>query len=185
MKPVVIGVSGRVASGKSSIVAVLAERLGVPQVAFGDYIRHVASFLGLDANDRLILQDIGGFLVRYPNSFCKNLLQFANYEHGSSLIVDGIRHVEVIEELRRLVAPVQIFHVHVDASEETIKERLKKGRSNVENLQDIERHETELQVITRLPEIADFRLANIRDRSLVTVTDELILGIFAHCTVKV
>jgi dephospho-CoA kinase len=96
-----VGLSGRIGSGKTSLATALAERLQCPRASFGDYVRSVASGRGLDAEDRSVLQDLGG-----------------------SVVVDGIRHAQAADTMRALLAPTPWRLVAVDSENEVRLSRL-------------------------------------------------------------
>jgi dephospho-CoA kinase len=97
----VICLSGGIASGKTTVAQALAERF--PSVAvrsFGDVVRNQARSQG-KVLDRATLQAVGLSLVQAGwRSFVDALLEDVPQPVGV-LIVEGIRHFEAVEELRR------------------------------------------------------------------------------------
>ena len=79
-----------------------------------------------------------------------------DWKPGQSLVVDGIRHAEVLEELRRIAAPSNVFLVFVSVDESVREARLleRDGRKS-EELKVVETHSTETQSKTVLPLMAD------------------------------
>jgi dephospho-CoA kinase len=156
MDAVVLGLSGKIASGKSTVAISFAQAVGLPHVSFGDYIRAVARQQGREES-REVLQEIGAQLIENEiEGFCQAVLAQAEWQPGQSLVVDGIRHVEVQSVLRRLVAPSNLILVYIAVDEQTRKARLREeGIITEEQEERIEAHSTEKQVITVLPFIAD------------------------------
>lgn len=121
---VALGISGRIGSGKTSLAVVLAERLHCPRASFGDYVRTVATNQGLDASQREVLQEVGDDLIAAGwDAFCMAVLNSAEYSDGS-VIVDGIRHADAAQTMRRLVAPIPWRLVAVESEDATRRSRL-------------------------------------------------------------
>ena len=160
MNPTVIGFSGRIASGKSAISAALAADIGCRRVSFGDYVRKVAAERGL-APTREALQSLGEELEAADvNRFCRAVVDWAEWRLGSSLVVDGIRHVQVLESLRSLVKPTPLILVFVEAGDSRRTSRLaERGEGEDARLGLVESHSTERDVLEGLPQLADIRLS--------------------------
>jgi hypothetical protein len=74
------------------------------------------------------------------------------WQPGQSLVVDGIRHAEAVEELKRLVSPSPVLLVFIATSEPARETRLRERNvAESSDLQRIESHSTEVQVQTVLP----------------------------------
>lgn len=156
MKPSVIAFSGSIASGKSTLSLALAGELHWKYASFGDYVRLQAKRCGLTPS-RKVLQDIGQSLIEEGwEQFCRLVLIQAQWSAGEPLIVDGIRHLEAIATLRSLVAPLELWLIYISVDEITQKTRLQqRNRSAEESEQSVQNHSTEIQVKTRLQQIAD------------------------------
>lgn len=121
---VALGVAGRIGSGKTSLAVVLAERLDCPRASFGDYVRAVATDRGLEAGLRDVLQEVGDDLIAAGwDAFCTAVLKSAGYS-GGSVVVDGIRHADAVQTMRRLVAPTQWKLVAVESEDSIRRSRL-------------------------------------------------------------
>lgn len=155
MGAIVVGFAGKIGSGKTTLSSRVAESLGWPYASFGAYVRAVAHQRGLDES-REVLQEIGASLVKDPETFCREILDQAAWRPGSPLIIDGVRHVEVVEALRRLVAPSSLRIVFIQVTDKARVSRLPEEEiKGVTQLQKLETHSTEVQVRTVLPELAD------------------------------
>lgn len=156
MKAIVLGFSGKTSSGKTTLSAAVAEELGWPRVSFGDHVRRIAAGKTINVSRRN-LQEIGASLIEAdPVQFCEAVLAQSVWKPGQSLIIDGIRHQEIIGILRELVQPSTFRMVFIDIDNNTRKGRLKdEGISKMEMLK-IDSHSTEHQVNTGLKESADF-----------------------------
>ena len=119
-----MGISGRIGSGKTSLAVVLAERLNCPRASFGDYVRTVATDRGLDASRRDVLQEVGDDLIGAGwDTFCAAVLNSAGYS-GGSLVVDGIRHADAAQTMRKLLTPAPWKLVAVESEDATRRSRL-------------------------------------------------------------
>ena len=160
MKPAVIGFSGRIASGKSAISKALAADIGCRRVSFGDYVRKMAAEQGL-APTREVLQSLGEELEAADvKRFCRAVIDSAKWQSGSSLVIDGIRHVQVLKSLRSLVEPTPLILVFVEADDSVRTSRLaERGEGEDVRLGSVESHSTERDVLEGLPQLADVRLS--------------------------
>lgn len=163
LEPLVVGFAGRIGSGKSAISSEVAKTLGWPRASFGDYVRTIARNAGLEES-REVLQEIGATLIeRGIDDFCRAVLAQSGWNAGEPLVIDGIRHAEVVAALRRLVAPLEMRVVYLDVKDEKRLDNLRKREDSLpEKLDLVEAHATEEQVKNVLPELADLRLPGDR-----------------------
>lgn len=155
MAEVVLGIIGKIGSGKSSLSRCLSDTLAWPYASFGDYVRSITRQRGLDPS-RESLQEVGEDLVATnAKGFCEAVLAQAQWRPGQSLIVDGIRHLEIVEILRDLVRPSVMRLVYVKTADSVRESRLADEIEGWQELETIELHSTEEQVATILPRIVD------------------------------
>jgi len=163
MLPILVAVSGRIASGKSTVAYRLAELLGCPRSSFGEYVRAVVASRGLKPH-RENLQAVGDALINSGwEPFCRAVLMQSGWQPGRSLVVEGVRHVEAVHQLRNLVAPSSLFLIHLQVDEELRQKRFsaRGGDSGaVVGLHDS--HPTEREVGVALPLIANLVLDGAR-----------------------
>ncbi|TGR10473.1 hypothetical protein EN833_13130 [Mesorhizobium sp. M4B.F.Ca.ET.190.01.1.1] len=150
----VLAFSGGLGAGKSSLTKALSERLGWPRASFGDHVRTLALENGLDSKDRAVLQQLGQALVlTNVEGFVDGVLGRAG--EAPNLILDGVRHVEVLFILReKLQEKVKL--VHLEAPSDVRQERYLQ-REAVERrlLARYEQDITEAQIARILPQYAD------------------------------
>ena len=153
MTGVVISLAGRIGSGKTSVAVALAHRLGWPRVGFGDYVRSEATRRGLDPGSREVLQELGERLLRQDlDGFCGAVLGQAVRASGSGLIVDGVRHIAVLDALHRLLSPSPVRLIYLAASDEARQLRLAAaGRWEQDVMAKAEGHSTEADLKNALP----------------------------------
>lgn len=157
MKPVILAFSGSIASGKSTLSNKLAQTFHWPRASFGDYVRSVADTRKI-SKTRKVLQTIGNELVISDvESFCNNVLQQANWKHGQPLIIDGVRHVNVLIALRKIVAPMKLYLLFISIDGDVQANRfIARETEELLSLQTLELDSTEQQVGTYLRDMADF-----------------------------
>ncbi|MCY3613862.1 MAG: AAA family ATPase [Bacteroidetes bacterium] len=135
--------SGRIGSGKSSVSSAVASSLGWRRIGFGDFLRADLNSRGGDPNSRRQLQDLGQSRVNHdPVKFCTDVLSFGGFEPSEHIVIDGIRHSVIFEQLARLVAPVEVRLIFLKADEKSRLTRLK-GSMDRESLLDAEQHPAE------------------------------------------
>lgn len=162
MTPIVVCFSGRIAIGKTSVSKALAEELKCPWTGFGDYVRRVAIKRGLNAEDRNQLQALGESLIQEHGFewFCKEVIAAANWASDLPLVVDGIRHVEAFQTIRRLLPSHRIVLIHLTLdSEELLGERARERGMESTRRAAWETHSTEQQVLFTLPNLADLTVS--------------------------
>jgi cytidylate kinase len=156
MNGTILCFAGKRGSGKSTISSLVANALGWQRVGFGDYVRDMAKQRGLSSSIE-DLQVIGAsFIEEGVKKFCRAVLSWGNWKLGQNLVVDGIRHAEILEELRRAAAPGNVFLVFVSVDDMIRQARLlERDGSEDEELKVIETHSTETQAKMILPLMAD------------------------------
>ena len=163
----VIGLSGQLGSGKSSLASILAQRNSCPRAAFGDYLRDVATGRGLES-DRASLQQLGEEQIALGwDAFCSAVLNHFGWKTGRGLVVDGIRHVDALKTLSRMICPQSVFLVHLTINEELRHNRLL-SRDGVQAVFDNhEKHSTEADVKEALPLAANMIVDAARPAELL------------------
>lgn len=159
----VLAFSGQIKSGKTTVSRAVAEFLGCGRASFGDQVRATVLKKGL-ATTRENLQEVGEYLIAsHLEDFCHDVLAQVGESEGSHLVVDGIRHLEALECLRKLTAPRRLHLVYVD-TDDTIRERRHLENSPIDlPLDAYETHSTERQVQSIIRTHADLVVNGSRD----------------------
>ena len=157
----VLVLSGGIGAGKSSLAEALKVALQADNVSFGDGVRAYAEKNGIPTPDRAMLQELGQALVLTKCTyFVESVLAQAPAQSlDDRLIVQGVRHIEVLWELKRQLSGRQILLVHIETPSLTREERVMK-RDSVDR-RDVARYDndiTEAQVLRILPQYAHFRV---------------------------
>jgi dephospho-CoA kinase len=134
----IIGVSGAIGAGKSSLAADVAARRGARSVSFGDFVRETASARGL-ADDRQTLQDLGASLLEEwgADEFSACVVG----EKAGTVVVDGVRHVLIDDALRNLAD--EYLLVFVDVDDAVRQERLDQRQEERAGREEADAHSTE------------------------------------------
>jgi hypothetical protein len=114
MQPMVVGLAGPIASGKTTIGRELADSLGLSFGSFGKVVRMLARSKGI-AENRENLQRLGQQLVDHdPMQLCRDVLDDAGWQPGTPVVIEGFRHRSIVDALRQLVRPLPFRLVYVD-----------------------------------------------------------------------
>jgi adenylate kinase family enzyme len=149
----VIGISGRIHSGKSTLANEMAKRMCIPKVSFGSFLRRYSEVNSLDLT-RISLQDLGqNFVDNSLDEFCNLVLNEGGWDKETNLIVDGIRHISVLEKLKELVKPQKFILIFIEVSDEELAKRDIGYQDNQRKI--FEQHLSEIQVISKLKSFAD------------------------------
>jgi transcriptional regulator with XRE-family HTH domain/cytidylate kinase len=167
LEPQIIAFAGKRGSGKTAVSEGVAKVLNWPRASFGEYLRAAAKRQGIsDATENL--QELGAALAKEPDRFCDAVLTFSEWEAGEPLVVEGIRHQEILESLRRKVAPLEVRLVYLDIDEpERVRRLNEREPSTTARMQAVEGHSTESQVKDVLSESADFHVSTREPSELV------------------
>jgi len=152
----VIAFSGQIKSGKTTIAQAVATAIGCPRVSFGDEVRRVVASRGL-SDSRENLQAVGEELVANQlDDFCRAVLgQAGRGTPAESVVVDGLRHVEALDCLGRLLSPVPVNLVYIDTLDQLRSARYAETSTGESPLTSFENHSTEHQVGRTLRDRAD------------------------------
>jgi cytidylate kinase len=174
---IVLCFSGGIASGKTSLATAVADRLGAASASFGRFVRATALARGI-SEEREKLQALGESLIDemgWPG-FCRAVLDAAGWKSGSLLVIDGIRHVDALETIRGVVAPVPLKLVFVDVAQDIRQARAEGRPGEAARLAKADAHSTEKDVHHVLKVRADLVLDGTREQRLLV--DEVV-GAFA------
>ena len=111
-------VCGPIASGKTTAISFLSSMLDLKVVSFGGYVRSAAEQSGCPET-RETLQDLGESLLESMGAadFLEAALRFADVNDGDAVIFDGVRHLEILTEIRRSFDSVVAFYLAVSREE--------------------------------------------------------------------
>ena len=149
--------SGPIGSGKSNVSQLFAATIGGTWNSFGNAVRTVAVERGVPT-DREGLQRLGAELVANErSSFCRRVVGQPSSDSEKPVVIDGLRHFEILEELRVVANPRNVVCVYVDAPLAIRLQRVNaRDGLSADQLAKLQKHSTEVEVEQRLKSIADF-----------------------------
>jgi hypothetical protein len=89
------------------------------------------------------------------DAFCRNVLEDAGWARGEGVVVDGVRHIEGLETLAKVVGPLRVYLLYVEVDEEVRGTRIAMKTGGMTDVTAIDQHETEIQVPSVLARRAD------------------------------
>lgn len=157
----IITLAGPIGSGKSTLARAIAAALDAPSAGFGNYVRSLAAERGLDVARRQVLQDLGHQLVQTDaRSFLDGALAWSGHEPGQDLLLDGLRHISILDALRRREAEgldaVGLFYL--DTPRDIRRARVAARGVSLTQMEADEAHPAEQDLNEKLREAADLVL---------------------------
>ena len=150
-----VALTGLQASGKSTVAGAITTLMGWRTAGFGQYLQHIAQERHLTP-DRANLQRLGQSLVNEnPRIFCEQVVRWAGWVEGESLILDGVRHIVILDALRGFFAPQFLYLVYVDVDEALRRERLLRRGAELTDSVHFDLSPTEVEVPHDLRRTAD------------------------------
>src|SRR5664280_1247613 len=131
--------SGPIGSGKSSVSKLVASRIGAGWIGFGATVKEIAVERRFPIH-REGLQILGAELVANERGlFCRRVIDGAMKSNKEVIVIDGLRHPEVLRELRTVVGSDSLLCVYIDAPQALRLERVKvRGGISAEELAELE-----------------------------------------------
>lgn len=169
----IICFSGGIGSGKSTLSYELSKKIGWKTTSFGNFLRNLASERKLIPS-RENLQFLGEEMIsKGTDNFCNLVLQFCNWIPSENLIIDGVRHSEILGSIKRITKPSNVFLVYIELDLIKRSSRLPDQEKN--KLSKYETHSTELQVKSDLQTLSDLIIDGNRsiDNSCSLIIDFL------------
>jgi cytidylate kinase len=156
----IICFSGLPQTGKTTLSRRLALELRCKFVSFGDFVRQEALKRGIVNATRRDLQDLGQDLVKENVSeFCHEVLGTVQFSPGEQIVIDGIRHKEVLEVISKISRNQPMKVIYLTASERTRKRRTPRHH----DLASIDSHEVESEVEADIRGLADIVIETEND----------------------
>lgn len=147
----VIAIAGGRGAGKRTISKLLVSRLAAKRASFGEYLRGEARRVAIMPFIEG-LQNLGQRLVSTePASFVEMVLRAADWDRTGILVIDGIRHIEILDTLRSLLSPIPVQLVLISVASPFRKKRLEGRGENVTDFEQLDAAETEVQIFGLLP----------------------------------
>lgn len=139
-RPVVIGFAGYKGSGKTTVASAVAQHTEGVVASFGAYVRTRAA----PGADPIALADLGAQLLASlgPEHLVAETIAAAAWDGSRTLIIEGIRHVSVLDILLRIFPRLRL--VFIDAPNALRSQRLHERDGLDENaIAKLHSHSTE------------------------------------------
>jgi cytidylate kinase len=164
--PAVVVLASRIGAGKSTLALALQKFAGFPIASFGRYVKSIAVERNLPLN-RETLQNLGEELViSDPASFTRCALAGVDFNEG--VIVDGLRHLAVLDSIRCLAGEVATCLVFLQTEDRVRLGRLLVRGMSQEEVERADLHIMEKSLDEQLLPIADLVLDGTSSRDANT-----------------
>jgi cytidylate kinase len=156
----IIAFSGLPQTGKTTLARLLARELKCKFVSFGDFVRQEALNRGILNATRHDLQNLGQSLVtENVSNFCRSVLRTVEFSGGEQIVLDGVRHKEVLEAISEISQKQPIKLVLLIASEKARRNR------SLQDIDSIDSHRVESEVKDQFRSIADLVIETDNDEA--------------------
>lgn len=178
--PNIVFISGKIASGKTTLARELAKVYGGIQYSISDYLKKELKRREIDSPNRTQLQDIGEQIISIGwGFFADEFLDFIKYEPTKLYFIDGLRHKELFDEIEKRCLTKTPFLIFINESETILRMRLdERGENNIDYDRLAEGNLKELY------DYANLRIINsgLTIQESVSMITELLK--FPNCAVK-
>lgn len=163
MTEAVVVITGKIATGKTTLAHCLARRLECPVVSFGEFVRAQATDASAE-KERHVLQDEYSRLVseRGASGFTVSALRHAGLTPPlPAVIIEGVREASLIDALREFARPRRLVWIHLSPAEEEREARASRREIPQNVLTDADKHWSEREATSGLlNERADLVISN-------------------------
>ena len=150
--------SGGIGSERSKLSQSVAQAVGWKHAKFSDVIRRRLEKAGEDAT-RSKLQSFGQDIVQNDlKAFVAAVLEDAEFAKADGCVIDGLRHIEVLLELREQAGAAVVDYVHVNEDLNQIEQSAEERGIEEQNLFRYNHALSEAQVPRILPAYANLEL---------------------------
>ncbi|RZJ51495.1 MAG: hypothetical protein EOO44_14545 [Flavobacterium sp.] len=113
----IIGIIGRISSGKTHAANIINMKFGYPIASFGGYLKFYCESRGLPT-DRKYLQDLGeNLIIKNSKQFLDDVIAHFTSDASPIIVLEGIRHKEILTLIKSdFKTSILIF---IDADQET------------------------------------------------------------------
>lgn len=134
--PHVICIVGKIASGKSYVSKIIANKNDWFRCSTSDFLRNIISQRnGESFPTREQLQELGNSEIKKGwNTFAWDFLNYAIQQRDIAfLVIDGVRHIEFFNEIRDIVFPQKCLLIYLDIPNKILQKRLhERGETQID-----------------------------------------------------
>ena len=161
---IIIGLTGRIASGKDTIGKYLSEEYSAQKIRFSTLLRDILEIIDLP-DSRENMQDLSTILRKRfgENILAKAMMKLAKNTNNNLIVIDGVRRITDVENFKKLK---KFFLIYIDVRQDNRYQRATARNENPgddtlsrEKFNKRDLAETEVQ-IESLKEKADFVIDN-------------------------
>lgn len=158
MEGKMIAFSSGLGQGRGPVSWEVAAALRCDRVSFGEFLGEKIKDLGRSPT-REELQELGERMVlTNVEGLCEDVLgKKWNRNAKTTLIVDGVRHVPVLEKLKKLAGKGKVVLVHVSAPEDVCEQWYQGKVKASQALKILREHSTESDTTEKLPKVANIQ----------------------------
>lgn len=108
-------VIGKINAGKTSLINKLSKQFDIPVTSFGSLIKNLVSVEDKNTS-RSHWQDFGyhKFVVDGANKLLNDAIDYSGNNHIKKIIFDGVRHVTVLNEIKKISKKTYVIFLNVD-----------------------------------------------------------------------
>ena len=141
-----ICVAGKISSGKSTLAKAVSLHIGFPIISFGGILRDYSESNGLPTT-RKDLQRLGQEIIDQIGfeGFLRWIISHSTISWDDSLIIDGLRHKEIYENILRMFPRTLLVYCDCDL-ETQISRMITRDGVGESEARRILLHETEMHV---------------------------------------
>ncbi len=160
--PHVLCIAGKIASGKTYVSKIIAEENNWLRCSTSDFLRDILHKNGEFSPTREQLQEAGEREIRKGwNNFARDFLGYAiSKKPGEYLVVDGIRHMEFLNEIRDIISPKKCLLIYLEIPSEILQERLLERGEKLINFDHIAEGDQSM-LLNKADYISDGNIQNI------------------------
>ena len=175
---IIIGLAGPIGAGKSSVADILISQYGFHYLGFGCLVKQTLKQEGKQIT-RKNLQEKGKLIIKQVGYKGIVDLLLENTDTATNYVIDGIRHIEVVNYLKQLYDP-SFCLIFVDAPTEVrfkrARERLQyENIATIEKFKEYENDPLEKDVAL-LKKVASLAVSNMRSKNHLKEAIKKFLG---------
>ncbi len=159
----IIGLMGRIGSGKGTVSEILQNEYGFKAITIGDLAREETIARGLEPTRENTTKVSTELLSKDPKYFIKKAIEQIKNSSHKNWIIDGIRRPMDVEEFKKAFPDIIFIEVYVDPKIrfERLKERGRPGfPKTYEEFLEHEKLEDEKFNILKTLSYADYKIEN-------------------------
>ena len=150
----ILAIAGSMGSGKTTAANLVASAIGWRRLSFCGYVIWLAQKKGILNPSRRALQDVGQEAVETDvREFVRGFLESNSFVTGEDVILDGLRHEQVLKEVRHQTEATWVGLVFLSASSKVRRGRLDSRESDEFHHAECHPVEAQFEKLRRLSDL--------------------------------